>query len=253
MTPLPPVVRTTKIILTTIIGYSNLLVAKVIGLFSAPAAQRYRNRSFRAWGRRLCKNFGMRITIEGRPPSGRFFLVVNHVGYVDVPLIATAVDAAFIAKADLSRWPFLGTVFTAADTIFIDRSRKRDVLRVMRQVEAAMDRGLGVVLFPEGTSGKGDEILRFKPSLLQFAVEGEHEVHYATLTYKTQPGELVPSRGVCWWGDEALLPHYRRLSRLKGGFDAVLRFGERPIRGEDRKQLAQDLREAMLETFEPME
>lgn len=246
-----PVFKTLQIARTTFLGYSGVLVAKIVGLVSKEAGRRHRNRSFRNWAHRLCADFKMDVKVEGTPPSGRFFLVVNHVGYVDIPTIATAVDAAFIAKADLARWPLLGRIFGAADTIFIDRGRKKDILRVIEQVEAAMDRGLGVVLFPEGTSGKGDQILPFKPSLLQFAVQGGHEVHYATLTYRTPDGELPPSHGVCWWGDEALMPHFKRITRLTR-IEAVLRFGDAPIAGEDRKQLAVDLRDAMCARFEPM-
>ncbi|MCG8455598.1 MAG: 1-acyl-sn-glycerol-3-phosphate acyltransferase, partial [Holophagales bacterium] len=189
---------------------------------------------------------------EGQPPSGRFFLVSNHVGYLDIPFLGTAVDAAFVAKADLRGWPFLGTVFAAADTIFIDRARKRDLIRVMAQARSAMDRGLGVVLFPEGTSGKGDRILPFKPSILQFAVEAAVPVHYATLTYRTADGAPPPSDSVCWWGDEPFFPHYRRMIQLDI-IEAVLRFGDAPVEKSDRKELAQALRDAMSSQFEPMD
>lgn len=247
-----PVLRTLRIARTTFLGYSGVLVGKAVALVSKEAGRRHRNRSFRKWANRLCDDLRLDVRIEGTPPCGRFFLVVNHVGYVDIPTIATAVDAAFIAKADLARWPLLGRIFGAADTIFIDRGRKKDILRVIEQVEAAMDRGLGVVLFPEGTSGRGDEILPFKPSLLQFAVQGGHQVHYATLTYRTPEGEYPPSHGVCWYGDEGLLPHYKRITRLSR-IEAVLRFGAAPIAGEDRKELATELRDAMLQSFEPMD
>lgn len=243
--------RTLRILLATLLGYSGLLVAKALGWIAPKAGLRLRNWAFRAWGRSLCRSFGMRWRIEGEPPRGRFFLVSNHVGYIDIPFLATGVHAAFVAKADLESWPFLGTVFSAADTIFIDRSRKRDVLRVMQQVRTAMDRGLGVVLFPEGTSGKGNEILRFKPSLLQFAIESGLPVHYATVTYDTLEGDLAPSESVCWWGDEPFFPHYRRMSRLRG-IRATLRFGEQPIVADDRKELARRLHEAMSGQFEPM-
>lgn len=244
--------KTFRILVATLAGYSGLVVSKILSLVSADAARNQRNRTFRNWGRRLKSYFGVNLTIKGAPPTGRFFLVVNHVSYLDVPLISNAVDAAFIAKSDLSKWPLLGKIFGAADTIFIDRGRKKDILRVIEQVESAMDRGLGIVLFPEGTSGKGDQILPFKPSLLQFAVQGGHPVHYATLNYRTRDGELPPSQGVCWWGSEALLPHYRRISKLSG-IDAELCFGDAPVAGEDRKQLADELRRAMLTTFRPMD
>ncbi|MEM8933817.1 MAG: lysophospholipid acyltransferase family protein [Acidobacteriota bacterium] len=246
------VFRTLAILISTLIAFAAVLGMRALGWIAPQLALRGRNATFRRWGRALCRAFGARIRVEGTPPTGRFVLVTNHLSYVDIPLLGSLVDAAFIGKADLRGWPLLGAVFDAADTIFIDRSRKRDLVRVMGQVDAAMDRGLGLVFFPEGTSGKGDRILPLKGSLLQIAVTAELPVHWATITYGTVDGDPPPSHGVCWWGDEPLLPHYRRLSRLES-FDATIRFGEAPIAGTDRKALAEALRSAMESRFEPME
>ncbi|MCG8462508.1 MAG: 1-acyl-sn-glycerol-3-phosphate acyltransferase, partial [Holophagales bacterium] len=100
--------RTIVAVAATLFGYSMLLVARLAGLFSRPAERKLRNWVFRTWGRVLCRSFGMRFRVEGQPPSGRFFLVANHVSYLDIPFLGTAVDAAFVAKADLRGWPLLG-------------------------------------------------------------------------------------------------------------------------------------------------
>lgn len=244
--------RTGLVFLLTGYGFAMTLIGKAVGWLSPTTGLRLRNHGFRMWARGLCRAWGVRVRIEGPRPQGAFFLVSNHVSYLDIPLIASAIDTAFVAKADLGSWPLLGTVFRSADTIFIDRGRKRDLLRVRTEMEQALERQLGVVLFPEGTSGRGDQLLPFKPSLLQFAAEQGFPVHYATLSYRAPEGQLPAQRSICWWGDEALLPHYKRFIRLPY-LEAVLTFGDQPVEAADRKELALHLRSAMEQTFRPMD
>lgn len=246
------VFRTVFVVALTFASYAGVLAGRLLGLLSKRWGLRLRNRVFRTWARGLCRGFGMRSKVEGVPPTGQFFLIANHVSYVDIVLLASYVDIAFVAKSDLRHWPALGRIFEAADTIFIDRSRKRDVVRVMRLVGKEIDRGLGVLVFPEGTSGKGDEILPFKPSLLEFACTRDLPVHWATLHYQTPPGQLPASRAVCWWGDEGFFPHFKRLIVLPY-FEGTLRFGDLPLQHANRKELAEALRSRMVEAFEPID
>lgn len=244
--------RTLRIAVLTLCGFSATIFGHLLRRPAPGVSLALRNRAFRWWGRSMVRAFGGRIRVEGTPPTGPCVLVTNHVSYIDIPLVGSQVDAAFVGKADLRHWPVAGLVMAAADTIFIDRSRKRDLLRVLEQVDQAMDRGLSVVFFPEGTSGKGDAILPLKPSLLQLAVARGLPVHWATITYRTPSGGPPPSNAVCWWGDEPLAPHYRRIMALPW-FEATLHFGERPIEAADRKELAARLYEALDDSLEPMD
>ena len=217
----------------------------------APRLQlRFRNAAFKAWGQAMCRIMGARVEVEGAPPTGRFFLVANHLSYFDIMLIASQAPAAFVAKASLARWPLLGWMFLVSDTIFIDRGRKRDLLRVMQRVQKCLDRGMGVLIFPEGTSSKGEEVLRLKPSLLQLPAEQGHAVHYATLSYRS-PGIEPAHETVCWWDDTPFPTHFVRLLGLPY-FEASLRFGATPISDADRKVLADNLRAAMARSFKPL-
>ena len=212
---------------------------------------RNRNAAFNWWGRAFCWVCGCKVRIEGTPPRGEFFLVSNHVGYLDIIVLGTAVEAAFIGKADLRDWPVLGWAFATADTIFIDRGRKRDLIRVLEVVDKKIAEGYGILLFPEGTSGKGNALLRFKPSILQFPAARGDAVHFVTLTYHTPEDQLPPSRSVCWWGDESFFPHVLRMTSLPR-FEAVLHFGDHTVQETDRKLLAEKLQAAMAAQFEPM-
>ncbi|MEL7059130.1 MAG: lysophospholipid acyltransferase family protein [Acidobacteriota bacterium] len=192
----------------------------------------------------------MRVKVEGSPPREPTLMVANHLSYLDIPLLGGLLPTTFVGKADLRGWPALGAVFDAAGTIFIDRGSKKDLLRVMDEVRTALADGLSVIVFPEGTSGRGDEILPFKPSLLEVAAASGLPVAWATIHYATPPGEQPPSESVCWWGDELLLPHYLRMIRLPS-IAATVRFGAESVRGEDRKEIARALYVAMSAGFEP--
>lgn len=235
----------------TAVGSCVVLALHLLRRWAPVRAQRLRNRVFRFWARDFCRAVGMRVRVQGRGPVGRFFLVCNHVSYTDIPLLASQVDTAFVGKADLRRWPLLGLAFRATDTIFIDRGRKRDLLRVLELVRRCLERGLGVTVFPEATSTKGETILRFKPSLLQLAAKNKQPVHYATLSYRTPPGWPPAHQLVCWWDGTPFLRHLLRLLAAPG-FEARLEFGPEPISDSDRKVLADRLQAAMERSFQPI-
>lgn len=250
----------------TVRGVWRTVLVAGISLFSAtiafgfkplrrPAPKLYypvRNWAYRTWTRGLCWAWNIQVEVDGRPPEDDYFLVTNHLSYVDIPVLGRHIHGTFIAKSELSGWPVAGQVIRSGDTIFIDRGRKRDLLRVMKEVDRALEDGLGVVLFPEGTSSKGDDMLPFKPSLLQIAAGSHRPVHWAILEYWTDDPHCKPSQFVNWWGDEPFLPHYLRFVSVDRIY-ATIRFGDEPVHGQDRKELSAALRERMLTKFRPMD
>jgi 1-acyl-sn-glycerol-3-phosphate acyltransferase len=185
----------------------------------------------------------MTVRLQGRPPD-HALLVANHMSYVDIILIATQIDAVFVAKSEVASWPVIGHLCRAIDTIFVDRSVKRDVVRVGREIRARIDRGLGVAFFPEGTSSDGTLVLPFRSSLLEVAAREAIPVHWTAIRYRVAEGEVPAEQSVCWWGDMEFLPHLRRLLGVRS-FEATIRFCDEPIASDDRKALAGELRSAI--------
>jgi len=237
-------------LLTTVHILALLLAALV--LFALPRLRaRWRMLVFRSWSRSVLFVLGVEVEVEGRPPEPPFLLVTNHLSYVDVPVVGTQVGAIFVAKAEISSWPGVGFMCRAINTIFIDRNVRRDLPRVMREIDREMEHGMGVVLFPEGTSSKGATLLPFRPSLLESAARSDTPVSFATLSYHTPEGEPPAHLAVCWWGGMDFSPHALQFARLRR-VHAKIVFGDEPIHDVDRKQLAQKLRTAMMERFEPV-
>jgi 1-acyl-sn-glycerol-3-phosphate acyltransferase len=212
------------------------------------ACYRWRNLNFRAWAKLTNALLGIRVEPRGTPPCTPFFLVSNHLSYMDIVAFASRLDCVFVAKSEVANWPILGLLCRSMGTIFVDRNSRKDVLRVNRLIEQALRSGKGVVLFPEGTSTPGAEVLPFHSALLDPAVQHACPVSFAAVSYRTPVGQPPAHLSVCWWGEMSFLPHFYRLLQLES-VDATLVFGSHSIRADDRKQLARKLWQAVNEEF----
>ena len=101
-----------------------------------------------------------------------------------------------------------------------------------------------VVVFPEGTSSDGQTVLPFRASLLEPALRGGHEIATAWIHYELPDGNA--KQEVCYWGNHTFFPHLIHLLGKKS-VHATLRFGKFQRATDDRKELAKQLREAILE------
>jgi 1-acyl-sn-glycerol-3-phosphate acyltransferase len=231
--------------------YCVWLAVGVVVSFSPGASRRWRGFVFRAWARAGARVAGMRINLRGVPPRGAFFLVANHLSYMDVVALASRLDCVFVAKSEVARWPVVGPLCRAVGTVFVDRRNRRSLPVVLDSVGRALAAGSGVVLFAEGTSTSGAGVAPFRPSLLELAARERIPVHYVSLSYRTPAGEAPASEAVCWWGDMTFPDHLYGLFQLPG-FGVSLTFGEQPILEGDRKALARRLWSAVNAQFIPV-
>ncbi len=191
------------------------------------------------------------VEVIGTPPKAPFFLVANHLGYFDIPVVRSTVKGVFVAKHDIESWPCVGKMVRNMGTIYVDRARRRDIPRAGAEVIERLSGGEGVIVFPEGTSSKGETVLPFNSSFLSFAAQTDVPVSYLSISYRTPMGELPPSGAICWWDDTPFLTHILRLFSIPR-FTAILNFGDEPVVNPDRKQLATELRERVNRHFIPM-
>lgn len=222
-----------------------------LGSWIVPNKQLWRQIAFHWWSRSFAVIAGMEVEVIGRPPAPPFFLVCNHLSYVDVPALRLAANGIFVAKSELKNWFLAGTMIETMGNIFIDRSNRRDIPRAGAEVIEKLSQGEGVILFPEGTSTKGEVILPFNSSFLEFAASTDLPVSYASLRYATPEGGPTPSERVCWWEDITFMAHLFRLLSLRS-FRAIVTFGEEPVADPDRKKLAAILHDRIEEVFIPM-
>lgn len=212
---------------------------------------KWRQTTFYNWTRSFVKISHMSIEVIGEAPKPPFFLVCNHLSYTDIGALRTAAKGVFVAKKEVEGWPVAGAICRDMGTVFIDRKNRRDIPRAGELILDRLDAGEGVIVFPEGTSTKGETVLPFNSSFLQFAAERDLPVSYASISYKVEEGMPPASDYVCWWEDIGFFAHLWRLFKLPR-YTAIVTFGETPITNPDRKELAAELRDRVAGKFVPV-
>jgi lyso-ornithine lipid O-acyltransferase len=192
-----------------------------------------RNGIRRLWCRFCLRLLGLEVRYRGEPVSACATLfVANHVSYLDVVLLGARTDAVFVAKAEVAGWPLFGTIGRAAGTFFI-RRRRRDALVQRNTLASRMRAGESVILFAEGTSTDGSDVLPLKTSLLSVAepwiLDRPIAVQPVTLAYRRlkdgSPFSASNCRRYAWFGDAELLPHLWAMLKDDGCLIEVV-FGE---------------------------
>lgn len=153
-----------------------------------------RQRHIAWWSAKLLRVLGLELVTHGAPTPRSAMIVANHVSWLDIAAIhASAPHARFVSKADVLGWPMLGKMVRGAGTLFIERDRKRDALRVVHQVAEALARGETVAVFPEGTTSDGHGVLPFHANLLQASISAGAPVQPLALRYSDAHHAVSPA------------------------------------------------------------
>ena len=154
------------------------------------------------WSAQMLAVLGIALQTSGSARSGPVLFVSNHVSWLDILAINAVQPVRFVSKADVRRWPFIGWMVACGGTLFIERERKRDALRVVHQVAEALRAGEMVAVFPEGTTADGHALLPFHANLLQAAIATEVAVQPVALRYSDRRHAVSPA--AAYVGDTTL-------------------------------------------------
>jgi len=123
----------------------------------------------RFYHRLVCRVLGFRLAVEGKAVEANPVLyIANHTSYLDIEILGATTEGSFVSKAEVARWPLFGWLARLQRTVFIDR-QKSAAQGHKNAVIDRLDRGDRLILFPEGTSSDGNQILPFKSSLFSVA------------------------------------------------------------------------------------
>lgn len=216
---------------TTFVALSALSVPLYI--LVRPFGRRGRNLVQTLWAGGICRLLNLRITVSGRPFNACATLYCpNHVSYLDIVILGGIIDAIFIAKSEVARWPGFGFLAKLSGTMFI-RRYWREALVQRDRLAAGLQAGNNYVLFAEGTSSNGLDVLPFKTSLLSVAepwvMDRPVAVQPVAIIYRRLRDGRSFDETTCdlyaWYGCMPFLPHLRNVMSLKGCEIEVV-FGE---------------------------
>lgn len=148
--------------------------------FSVPEREQQVN----AWARKMLSISGIELVVKGEPlATGPVLLVANHVSWLDILVMHSAGYCRFVSKAEVRRWPLVGTLAAGAGTLFIERQSRRDAHRVVHHMVEHLQDGQVLAVFPEGTTSDGLSLLPFHGNLIQAAITANVPVQALSLRF----------------------------------------------------------------------
>ena len=130
----------------------------------------------RTWARSLLLVSGVKVKIEGLDkiaPDGSYVFVSNHLSYMDTPVVLAniPVQFRFLAKRGLFQIPLLGTHLARAGHIPVPRDDARAAVKTMTTAaQAIRERGISLLIFPEGGRTHDGKLAAFKEGAAYIAI-----------------------------------------------------------------------------------
>jgi 1-acyl-sn-glycerol-3-phosphate acyltransferase len=163
------------IIITLIAGVMVILYSLV-----QPSAHLARRMSG-LWGRLLLKVVPTQVTVSGLEhlrPGQPYVYAANHRSQFDIFVLMAVLPGGFgwVAKKSLFEIPIFGQAMHSLGNISVDRSNLKEAIKSLNQGASMLQKGLSLIVFPEGTRATTRELLPFKKGVFIMAMKGGQPV-----------------------------------------------------------------------------
>jgi 1-acyl-sn-glycerol-3-phosphate acyltransferase len=157
------------VVMTVIIGTSCILVWPI-----SPRGW-LQQKLMWVWARTILAVSGVRLDIIGRERigAGPYVIVCNHSSMLDICLCAAVVPIPFrfVSRPFFFKIPFLGWGMYCADHISIDPKNPREAKSKLPELGKRLQRGVSVLLFPEGTRSVDGNLAKYRRGPFLTAIE----------------------------------------------------------------------------------
>ena len=115
------------------------------------------------------------VRIAGRQPrTGAFVAVSNHQSFLDIfAMSRQRREMKWIAKEEVFKIPFFGLYFRLSGDIPVNRGDRESGGAAIEKARWYVDRGMPVMIFPEGTRSRDGKMGAFKPGAFRLAIEAQ--------------------------------------------------------------------------------
>ena len=120
---------------------------------------------------------GIRYRVSGSEhvPDTAVVFCANHESNVDPPVLFEALHRRLhvLYKAELHKFPIMGTVFDVGGFVPIERGDRESAMRSIARGAESLKAGNSFLIFPEGTRSRTGQLLPFKKGGLIMAIEAQ--------------------------------------------------------------------------------
>lgn len=182
---------------------------------------------------------GARVAVTGSPAEPHTLLIANHSSWLDIFVLAAATGCAFVSKRDLGH-PVILWLADQNHTFYVKRDQRQGAAQQAQAIARKLQGPQPLALFPEGTTGAGDQLLPFRPTLLAAVCPPPPGVSVRPVAIDY--GEAATEIG---WAAESAKENVLRVLGRKGTIPVTVRLLDPLPPNDDRKALSNQAREAI--------
>lgn len=139
-----------------------LSIAVVVILFYIIPKKNYKIRKI--WAKIQRFVIGYKIEKIGEFDKNADMIVINHKSMLDIIILEEIYpkNLAWVAKKEIGELPFFGKILKTPKMIEVDRKNSRSIVSLIKDVKDRLSSGRVIAIFPEGTRGRGEKMLKFQ-------------------------------------------------------------------------------------------
>lgn len=169
--------------ITSLLSYTPQLI-KAVKMKKTKSWEEYKpfvDENVRDWLVPLIDMANVNFVVKGRalvPENEPIIYTPNHAGMFDIPAVFLNAPTMpmFIAKKELSMFPFLKQWMWVLDCVFVNRQKKNGSRSSLSEAIDMVKSGRSLVIFPEGTRSKDGKLGEFKGGAMKIAMESGAKV-----------------------------------------------------------------------------
>lgn len=234
-------IRLFRLVRVALLIAQGLLTAALVFPVITPAT---RDRLAQSWSIRLLDVLNISVKVSGTIPNHAIWcamFVANHISWIDIWALYGVHPMHFIGKSEIRAWPLVGWLAEKSGTLFIERGRRRDIVRVAQAATQALRNGDCLGFFPEGTTTDGTDLLPFKTSLLQSAIDTGAVLWPLAIRYPLADGS--PNTAIAYWADVTMMQSLRKVLKQRQPVIELHFCPPLPTVGRERRELAHEVRQ----------
>jgi 1-acyl-sn-glycerol-3-phosphate acyltransferase len=166
--------RTVFFLIPAIAVYSIVLGTLSIGSSLVDRSGRFAHGCARLWAWLILATTGVEVRVAGLeklPVGTSCIFISNHQSIYDIPVIFWWIpfQLRIIAKDSLGHFPIWGWHLRRTGHVLVNRKQPGAV--TLRRVAAVLQRGVSLIVFPEGTRSPDGRLGRFKGGVFLLAIQ----------------------------------------------------------------------------------